>query len=271
MSEQVSVLVPAAPVPAADPPPAPVSAPVVEPAPIDEGQVEEPIMPDTDVPVAQRHLFQKRTRAQRREDLVLIEEWMRLNYSQYKMRDLLNTMRSYKISRQQIGYDCAEVGRELKARQIKPTLIARAVQLSTLDNYRDIVMTAWEESRQTKEVTKVERTGTPGKGVSKDTNPTKVVVEKERSPGDPRWVNLLLQIEEQRAKLLGTYAAVKTTVAVEGEVEHKHTLATPAMRAAYARSLLLKTGLPPDVIESVPMKRLIENSPPENAEESKPQ
>lgn len=137
----------------------------------------------------------KRTKAQRLKD-----------------RERIAHLRLFHRTQQQIaeelGVDTSTVCRELKiieaewkAAMLRDIDAIKAEELRKLDHYELETLTEWERSKQ--DYTKKLMEDTQGGGRSGQGKTRKAKIETGVSYGDPRYMSVLLGIQDRRAKILG--------------------------------------------------------------------
>lgn len=137
----------------------------------------------------------KRTRIQREADLVRISELYLRGKRQADIAEMLS------ISRQQVGYDLAEIQRRWSEQTTFNLDAAKQRELARIDLLERTYWDAWERSCGEKVKTR-ESTNDVGIG--------QVGLEKELLPGNPAFLGGVQWCIETRCKLLGLNAPVRT-------------------------------------------------------------
>lgn len=153
----------------------------------------------------------KRTRGQRSKDLVDIARLYARKKTHEEIKVWLNLNRPYKVTRQQITYDLADI-REQWATEHKGYLKAALVEeLKKIDRIEAEAWESWDKSKG--EITKVHQekeempADTTGRGGKRER--TKATVTKEVSHGDTHYMGIIQWCVERRAEILGLKAAAK--------------------------------------------------------------
>lgn len=113
---------------------------------------------------------------------------------------------------QEVGIDQSTVSRDLKAIRdewLKSTLVdfneAEGRELAKIDAVEVEAWAAFERSKEDREISVQE-------SVDGDSNRQKAQIRTEGRDGDPKWLEIVLKCSEQRRKILGIDAPVKSEV-----------------------------------------------------------
>jgi hypothetical protein len=158
----------------------------------------------------------KRNELQKVADLALMEKWHLDGMTQWQIKERLNKIRPYQISRQQVNQDMQKLQTRWLAAMVTDIGAARAKMVQSLDARRREIVKAWEKSKRDAQTVTVESYGggeaqepSPGQDPQEDDNGGKRKVTTEGQCGDPAFQRLLLDIDAQIAKLLGLNAPEK--------------------------------------------------------------
>jgi hypothetical protein len=151
-------------------------------------------------PRTPRTTTNKRSAAQREQDLATIARLLSEGFTHREMTAWIRLNRPYKLSRTQITYDCAELTRHWRA-SAKQTIEDRvARQLAEIDAQSAEAWKAWYKSIG--EVTDVLQEHVESETKSAASY-KRVVVRKRMSHGDPRYMHIISNCVEARNRLLG--------------------------------------------------------------------
>ena len=130
-----------------------------------------------------------RTPAQRESHLPIIAEaYLRGNLQSEIAKNL-------GLSRQQIGYDLADIRKRWLASALRDFDEAKAQELAKLDNLERTYWQGWDDSRKDRKRTTEEKHEDPAWNKEK--------TELTTSPGDPRFLDGVRKCVEQRCRILG--------------------------------------------------------------------
>ena len=152
-----------------------------------------------------RKEYVHRTPAQRAADLVFIEQWALEGYQMRQMEDKLAAVRPYRLGFRSIWLEVRRLHKMWEQEAVAMVDANKNQMLGVLRKQEVELWTAWEKSKT--EVTKqtlTKREG--GTGGAKD---MKSAV-KVSAYGDPAIMRLILDVQRQKAELLGLNAAKKT-------------------------------------------------------------
>lgn len=152
-----------------------------------------------------RKEYVHRTPAQRAADLVLIEQWALEGYQMRQMEDKLAAVRPYRLGFRSIWLEVRRLHKMWEQEAVAMVDANKNQMLGVLRKQEVELWIAWEKSKT--EVTKqtlTKREG--GTGGAKD---MKSAV-KVSAYGDPAIMRLILDVQRQKAELLGLNAAKKT-------------------------------------------------------------
>jgi hypothetical protein len=140
----------------------------------------------------------KRTKAQRENDLLFISDLYVKNYSYRAIADKLNEVRPYSITFQQVSYDVKKLLEQWQAEHNEKIDAYKIEQLKKLDQLESEYWQAWERSKEEfrKKTIKGKKTG--GKAT-----PTEQTLHTEERNGNPAYLAGVERCIERRAKLLG--------------------------------------------------------------------
>lgn len=147
----------------------------------------------------------KRTEAQRAIDLHFIEQRHIRGATAARITTELNEQRPYKLSPSQIAHDLVEIRNLWEARTVATRNAQITRELAGLDEQETELWEAWEKSKKETIKQVVEQRTRGGKA----RNGTTQRIEKELKHGDPAYMRLILEVRQQRAKLLGLNAPEK--------------------------------------------------------------
>lgn len=165
--------------------------------------------------------YNKRTEEQRAYDVAFCSKLFLRGYTYREIADALNRdlqerNAGYTITHPMVYYDLKQTLIEWKRERLENIDDYVTQELRKLDAMEQQAWEAWEASKTGKQRTK-ERTnrGRPIKTDATDTNPEYYGYEEsatETSAGNPRFLDLLLNIQQRRAKMLGFDAPVKIEI-----------------------------------------------------------
>lgn len=187
----------------------------------------------------------KRTVEEKEADMVLLAEMVFKRRTDPEIRDHINRVRPYKISRKQVELDRKALIRKGAVVYAGPLRERKAEELQRLEMIEREAALAWEKSKldgvaQTiSGFTKAD--GSEGKGGMKSKS-------ARTRDGDPKFLDVMLRCHERRCRILGLETAIKMDVDVSGEIAHGVNINT--LRAAF-RNRVLSEGqvvqIPTDV------------------------
>lgn len=156
----------------------------------------------------------KRTRPQREADLAEIGRLLVRGATQEEIAEKLATVRPYCLSRSMIRDDVALLLRRWRADGVSLLGSAVDVTLRKLDALEAECWEAWDKSKLAKTRTTLTRKNRGAKGTGAGDEIATVGEEIKSgvsvtSPGDPAFVGKILDILDQRARLLGLEAPSK--------------------------------------------------------------
>lgn len=155
-----------------------------------------------------------RSKEQRERDRAFISSLFVKNYGLAEMARMLQEFvqdegDDYRLSPQQIWYDCKAIMVEWKRTRLKMVDDYVELELKKLDKIENELWTAWERSKGGKRKTKIEGGTASGGTVSGGTLKER---QLEDTNGDPRYLDQIMHVMDRRAKLLGYNAPVKIEV-----------------------------------------------------------
>lgn len=156
----------------------------------------------------------KRTVEQREADKRFCAELFVKGYTYRQMADKLNEYNhenglEYTLTYKSVFMDIQQVLAEWKKERFKDIDNYMQLELKKLDKIEVELWQAWENSKGSKQKTKI-KNGTINNGIA--TGGELAERTLETTDGDPRYLDLLLKVQERRAKLLGYNAPVKVDV-----------------------------------------------------------
>lgn len=160
--------------------------------------------------------YSKRSEEQRIYDVRFCTDLFLRGYSYREIADALNQDLSdrgigYTISFQMVYYDLQQCLIEWKRERLETIDEYITQELRKLDKMEQQAWAGWEASKIKKRRKKKNNPGRPAK-----TDATACAPEYyeyvETAPGSPRFLDLLLNIQQRRAKLLGLDAPVKINI-----------------------------------------------------------
>lgn len=156
----------------------------------------------------------KRTVEQREADKRFCAELFVKGYTYRQIADKLNEYNrekglEYTLTYKSIFMDIQQVLIEWKKERFKDIDDYMHLELKKLDKIEVELWQAWENSKGSKRKTKI-KNGTISNGIA--TGGELAERTLETTDGDPRYLDLLLKVQERRAKLLGYNAPVKVDV-----------------------------------------------------------
>lgn len=154
----------------------------------------------------------KRTKAERELDLVFIADLYLRHRTQVEMRDELNAMRRYNISRSQIMYDINAIhGRWLESSLIDFDKV-KARELARIDRLEREYWVSWIESKEDQEVSTTSRST----GIRAY---ERAELKRVGQVGNPRFLEGVQWCIEQRMKIFGFYAPTRVDLEWRREAE----------------------------------------------------
>lgn len=156
----------------------------------------------------------KRTVEQREADKRFCAELFVKGYTYRQMADKLNEYNhenglEYTLTYKSVFMDIQQVLAEWKKERFKDIDNYMQLELKKLDKIEVELWQSWENSKGGKRKTKI-KNGTINNGIA--TGGELAERTLETTDGDPRYLDLLLKVQERRAKLLGYNAPVKVDV-----------------------------------------------------------
>ena len=199
----------------------------------------------------------KRTREQIEFDRAFCADLFLRGYTYRDIADRLNAdlekrKLNYRLTMPMVYYDIQQMLIEWKRNQLESIDQYVTAELQKLDKMEVEAWSAWEMSKQSKKKNEVKKGGNGG--LSRQIM-TKEVTETRC--GNPRYLDLLLNIQQRRAKMLGFDAPIKidipgVNVSVTNENERFNAESIPddllfavadkLQSAEYAKILAEKTG-----------------------------
>ena len=156
----------------------------------------------------------KRTVEQREADKAFCANLFVKGYTYRQIADKLNEANrenglEYTVTFKTVFNDINAVLAEWKKQQFSDISNYMQLELKKLDKIEVELWTAWENSKGSKRKTKI-KNGTINNGIA--TGGELAERSLETTNGDPRYLDLLLKVQERRAKLLGYNAPMKVNV-----------------------------------------------------------
>ena len=156
----------------------------------------------------------KRTVEQREADKTFCADLFIKGYTYRHIADKLNEANrenglEYTVTFKTVFNDINAVLAEWKKQQFSDISNYMQLELKKLDKIEVELWTAWENSKGSKRKTKIK-----GGGINDGIATGGELAERslETTNGDPRYLDLLLKVQERRAKLLGYNAPMKVNV-----------------------------------------------------------
>ena len=164
--------------------------------------------------IANKRTGGKRTVEQREADKRFCAELFVKGYAYRVIADRLNEYNhenglEYNVTYKTVFMDIQQVLVEWKKERFKDIDNYMQLELKKLDKMEVELWQAWENSKGSKRKTKI-KNGTINNGIA--TGGELAERTLETTDGDPRYLDLLLKVQERRAKLLGYNAPVKVDV-----------------------------------------------------------
>lgn len=152
----------------------------------------------------------KRNKAQVDADRLLVERWHLSGKTVPTIIELLAGMRPYTLSESQVYADINRLRARWREEAIVERTTAMGEVLRSLRRQEEELWAAWERSKEGVTRTTLSKSARPAgtEGGSATEREVKTGV-KESSAGDSTYMRLILDIQQERAKLLGLYAPVK--------------------------------------------------------------
>lgn len=160
----------------------------------------------------------KRTKAQKEYDIAFCSNLFLKGYTYVEIANALNQdLRKrnldYSISYQMVFYDMKQALIEWKNERLENVDEYITAELRKLDKMEVELWNAWEKSKAGKERIKKRKSARPNKPLTENeaTHDWYGYDESmnETSAGNPRFFDLILNVQQRRAKLLGLEAPVK--------------------------------------------------------------
>ena len=164
--------------------------------------------------IANKRTGGKRTVEQREADKRFCAELFVKGYAYRVIAGRLNEYNhenglEYSVTYKTVFMDIQQVLAEWKKERFKDIDNYMQLELKKLDKMEVELWQAWENSKGSKRKTKI-KNGTIKNGIA--TGGELAERTLETTDGDPRYLDLLLKVQERRAKLLGYNAPVKVDV-----------------------------------------------------------
>ena len=162
----------------------------------------------------------KRTKDQREFDLAFCSNLFLRGYTYKEMSERLNEENSrrgitYTISKQMVYWDMQQLLIEWKRERLENIDDYVTQELRKLDKMEVELWEAWERSKTGKLREKNRQNAKPRKVLEDGDNPEYYGYEEtttETSAGNPRFLDLLLSVQQRRAKMLGFDAPIKVDI-----------------------------------------------------------
>lgn len=165
--------------------------------------------------------YNKRTEEQRAYDITFCANLFLRGYGYREITEALNKdiaarQCNYTISLSMVYYDLQQLLIEWKREQLDTIDEYITHELQKLDKMEQQAWEAWEMSKRGKERTKNRTSAKPRKVLTEEEKQTDWYgydeTTNETSAGNPRFLDLLLNIQQRRAKMLGFDAPVKIEI-----------------------------------------------------------
>lgn len=173
--------------------------------------------------------FQKRTTEQRETDFVFCSDLFLRGHTYREISSRLNehnakSGRAYTITAQAIYKDMQKLLIEWKKERMTNIDDYVTQELRKLDKMEVELWNAWEESKTGKRREKNRTSAKPRKVLTEEEKTADYYgydeTATESSAGNPRFLDLLLNVQQRRAKLLGYDAPVKMDISGFGRKDH---------------------------------------------------
>lgn len=164
--------------------------------------------------IANKKTGGKRTKEQREADKTFCAELFVKGYAYRVIAEKLNERNranglTYEISYKQIFVDISQVLADWKKERFDKIESYMELELMKLDKIEIELWEAWERSKEPKRKTKIDGGDITDGHISGGALDSRYL---EDSNGDPRYLDLLLKVQERRAKLLGYNAPMRVNV-----------------------------------------------------------
>lgn len=154
----------------------------------------------------------KRTKAERELDLVFIADLYLRHRTQFEIRDELNAVRRYNISRSQIMYDINKIhGRWLESSLVNFDKV-KAREMARIDRLEREYWVSWLESKEDRETS----TTSQSTGIRAY---ERIELKRVGQVGNPRFLEGVQWCIEQRMKIFGFYAPTRVDLEWRREAE----------------------------------------------------
>lgn len=162
----------------------------------------------------------KRTKDQREFDLVFCSNLFLRGYTYREISERLNEENArrgvgYTITKQMVYWDMQQLLIEWKRERMENIDDYVTQELRKLDKMEVELWEAWERSKTGKTREKNRQNAKPRKVLEDGDNPEYYGYEEtttETSAGNPRFLDLLLNVQQRRAKMLGFDAPIKVEI-----------------------------------------------------------
>lgn len=203
----------------------------------------------------------KRTKDQRELDLVFCSNLFLRGYTYREISERLNEENArrgvgYTITKQMVYWDMQQLLIEWKRERMENIDDYVTQELRKLDKMEVELWEAWERSKTGKLREKNRQNANLRKELEDGDNPEYYGYEEtttEASAGNPRFLDLLLNVQQRRAKMLGFDAPIK--VDMSGLKENTNSDAPKYDVAAIPEDLLFVVA---DKLQSAEYKRVLE-------------
>lgn len=203
----------------------------------------------------------KRTKDQREFDLVFCSNLFLRGYTYREISERLNEENArrgvgYTITKQMVYWDMQQLLIEWKRERMENIDDYVTQELRKLDKMEVELWEAWERSKTGKLREKNRQNAKPRKVLEDGDNPEYYGYEEtttETSAGNPRFLDLLLNVQQRRAKMLGFDAPIK--VDIPGLKENVKGDAPQYDVSAIPEDLLFAVA---DKLQSAEYKRVLE-------------
>ena len=112
------------------------------------------------------------------------------------------------LSMSTIHADVTALRNEWKEQRIALLDEATDLELKKLDAIEVEAWEAWQKSKSGERMTRTKKSSTPvtnAKNATTITQPDETITEERDSPGDPRFMAIIMKVSDQRSRLLGLY------------------------------------------------------------------
>ena len=145
-----------------------------------------------------------RTEREIERDAVLIADWYIRGWTHLQMTDALNAAHyeGRELSRRMISYDVQKMLKRWRDKAVGDVGVRKAEELARIDRLETEYWEAWDRSKESSKTVQAKKGG----------ESQTVIQTVKDSDGDPRYLQGVQWCIEQRCKIIGLYAPVRTNV-----------------------------------------------------------